>query len=438
MSRIPKNYLLFWFSQSVSQLGSAMTAYALILWTYQRTGSAFSVSLLSFFTYLSYIAVSLFAGPFVDAHAKKPVLIWSDSLAAVCTLTVAALLLTGNLKLWHVYAANLIAGGANAFQNPASMVAVGGLVPEEEYARVSGLNSFSASLITVATPMLSTALYSVWGLRGVLPVDFATFLFAAAVLAVFIAVPETEREHPESEGSALSGCREGWRFLRRNQGLLYVVLSMALINFLSRLTYENILPAMILARSGGREEVLGLVSGTLGLGGILGGLMVSFRRTSRNCMKMIYFPAAFSFLFGDLLMGLGRDVLVWIPAALAASVPIPFLMAGQNVLLYRSVPKAMQGRVFAVRNAVQYFTIPIGILLGGILADGVFEPMMRGGYGPASFFSFLVGSGKGSGMAVMFLCTGVLGFLSSVRFYGSGRIQRLKREEDAPDGELPE
>lgn len=83
-----KKYILFWLSGSVSQLGSAMTSYALILWSYTRTGSAMSVSLMSFFNYLPYIAVSVFAGSFVDRRSKKKIMLASDSLAAACSLAV--------------------------------------------------------------------------------------------------------------------------------------------------------------------------------------------------------------------------------------------------------------------------------------------------------------------------------------------------------------
>lgn len=81
--------------------------------------------------------------------------------------------------------------------------------------------------------------------------------------------------------------------------------------------------------------------------------------------------------------------------------------------MYNKIPTEMQGRVFAVRNAVQYCTIPIGIVLGGVLADYVFEPFMLSDNKLALLLQKIVGSG----MAVMFLCTGVLGFLTSVLFY---------------------
>ena len=66
-----KRYIIFWLSQALSQLGSAMTGFALVLWAYTQNGSAMTVSLMSFFNYVPYILVSLFAGAFVDNHSKK-------------------------------------------------------------------------------------------------------------------------------------------------------------------------------------------------------------------------------------------------------------------------------------------------------------------------------------------------------------------------------
>ena len=86
----------------------------------------------------------------------------------------------------------------------------------------------------------------------------------------------------------------------------------------------------------------------------------------------------------------------------------------------------MQGRVFAVRNALQFSTIPLGILLGGFLADYVFEPFMTGSSALASLLNSLTGGGAGSGMAVMFLCTGISGGLFSLIFYHQKDIKDLQ------------
>ena len=129
---------------------------------------------------------------------------------------------------------------------------------------------------------------------------------------------------------------------------------------------------------------------------------------------------------GDMLMALGQNTFVWALAAVAASVPIPFINAGQNVILYQNIPSEMQGRVFAVRNALQYSSIPLGILLGGFLADSVFEPFMASGSAFAGLLHRLVGYGSGSGMAVMFLCTSICGALFSIICYRSKGMDELR------------
>ena len=203
------------------------------------------------------------------------------------------------------------------------------------------------------------------------------------------------------------------------------MLTMALINFFSRLTYENILSPMILARSSGKSIALGMVNACMGIGGIIGGVIVSVKKESTHKATAIYLSAALSFLFGDLIMAIGKNTFWWSVAALAASLPIPFIMANQNAILYQKIPSVMQGRVFAVRNAIQYNTIPLGIILGGYLADYVLEPFM----GSESMFAIelgkIVGVGAGSGMAVMFLCTGICGGIVSILSCFNREIKKL-------------
>lgn len=182
---------------------------------------------------------------------------------------------------------------------------------------------------------------------------------------------------------------------------------------------------MILSRSANDSVTLGIVNTVMGIGGIVGGIIVSTGKVRANSVKMIYISAMLSFLFGDIMMGIGRNVIVWSIAGLAASLPIPFINAGQLVILYQNIPEEMQGRIFAVRNAIQFSSIPLGILLGGLLADYVFEPFMLKENAVTLCLRILVGEGAGSGMAVMFLGTGILGALFSFIFYQRKDIRNL-------------
>lgn len=329
-----------------------MTGYALVLWVYGQTNSALSVSLLTLCSYAPYVLVSVFAGGFVDRHRKKSIMLCADTVAFLCTLLIAALLLLNRLSVPWIYLVNAITGFMNAFQSPASAVASGRLVPQDKLTEMSGLQSISGSAVSLASPMLASFLMSTFGIASVLLADVGTFLFAAGVLLFFIRIPGDDavnRVQKRGFETPFAGLREGLAFLKQDAAVRTMILIFAALNFFSRISYENILSPMILSRSGSRQ-VLGLDSG------------------------------------------------------------------GQY-LLYPHVPKEVQGRIFAVRNALQFAAIPAGIFLGGVLADRAFEPFMAGTSLAAQAFAQLVGQGAGSGMAVMFLTTGTCGLLCCTAGY---------------------
>ncbi|MDE7113695.1 MAG: MFS transporter, partial [Acetatifactor sp.] len=263
-----KKYIILWFSQSISQLGSAMTSFALILWLYTVRHSALTVSMMSFCSYVPYILISPFAGAFVDRHSKKKIMLIADSVAALCTCSVLLLTLSDALQIWHIYLINSVIGCMNAFQSPASSVALGKLVPQDKLANVSGMNSFSGNLTAVLTPVLAAALFAIDGLSLILFIDLGSFTFAFLVLLLAITIPE-EATTKKNRESIFSGCKEGLRFLCHEKGILMIVLTMALLNFFSSLNYENILSPMLLARSGDNSLVIGIFNDVMVLGGIL-------------------------------------------------------------------------------------------------------------------------------------------------------------------------
>ena len=86
-----RDFMILWSTQSLSQLGSAMTGFALTLWLYEQTGSALSTAALTICTYAPYVAMSIFAGAFTDKYDKKTTMLVCDVLAAATTLLVFAL-----------------------------------------------------------------------------------------------------------------------------------------------------------------------------------------------------------------------------------------------------------------------------------------------------------------------------------------------------------
>ena len=88
----------------------------------------------------------------------------------------------------------------------------------------------------------------------------------------------------------------------------------------------------------------------------------------------------------------------------------------------------LQGRVYAARNTLQFFTIPVGYLLGGWLVDAVCEPFMAG-LAADAFLTRLLGSGKGSGAALVFLILSAAGVLVCLLFQRDRRLWELEGNE---------
>lgn len=125
-----RSFLILWLGQSFSSLGSAMTGYALVIWSYTSQGSALATALLMVSTYAPYVLLSIFAGALSDRWNKKATMLICDTIAAITTVVVLILLSTDSLQLWHIYAVNIIGGIMNTVQQPASEVAVTRLLPE--------------------------------------------------------------------------------------------------------------------------------------------------------------------------------------------------------------------------------------------------------------------------------------------------------------------
>lgn len=237
-----------------------MTGYALVLWVYGQTNSALSVSLLTLCSYAPYVLVSVFAGGFADRHRKKSIMLCADTVAFLCTLLIAALLLLNRRSVPWIYLVNAITGFMNAFQSPASAVANGRLVPQDKLTKMSGFQSISGSAVSLASPMLTAFLMSTFGIASVLLADVGTFLFAAGVLLFFIRIPGDDavnRVQKRGFETPFAGLREGLAFLKQDAAVRTMILIFAALNFFSRISYENILSPMVLSRSGSRQ-VLGL------------------------------------------------------------------------------------------------------------------------------------------------------------------------------------
>lgn len=207
-----RSFLVLWSSQTVSSLGTAMTEFALIIWVYGQKETASSVTLLTICTFLPTILFRFIAGVIVDRWDKKRIMLISDFVAACGTLTIFILYSMSALQIWHLYVINILLSFMNAFQCPASYVATSLLVPKEQYTRVSGLQSFAGSVVSILAPALGSVLLNLGGLPFILIFDLASFAVAFFTLLFFVKLPVIERKAVEIKESFVKNCMTGILF----------------------------------------------------------------------------------------------------------------------------------------------------------------------------------------------------------------------------------
>ncbi|MFT3892087.1 MAG: MFS transporter [Anaerolineales bacterium] len=411
-----KTFYILLFGQSISILGTGMTRFALMLWAYEQTRSATALAMLGFFSCITYILASPFAGVWVDRLPRRRVMFLADFSAGLTTIFLLVIRLTGDLQLWHLYLAVGLAGVFEAFQEPAFTSTISLVVPRDEYTRSNGMLAMGRSIARMLAPVFAGLAEQTLGLNAVLGIDLFTMSLAlGGLLMIHVPSAPVSAVGVESSGGFWCEIRFGGSYIFRQAGLRNLTLTYFLVNLFGTVTYFAVLSPMILARTGGDETALGIVRTVMGIGGIAGEALIVLWKGPRRKARTYLLATGLSFLICDACMATSRSVFGWSVAGFLSELTIPFIVSPYLALWQEITPPDVQGRVFSTREMIQVASQPIGYLLGGLMADRLFEPAMLSNGWFSTIFGWLVGTGHGTGMASMFLFTslfgGLLGFI---------------------------
>ena len=407
-----KSFILLWSSQALSQLGSSMTSFALSIWVYEKTGSALQSAGLLVSNYAPYVLVSIFAGALSDKWNKKKTMLICDLIAGISTLVTLILINKNLLMPWHLYIINAVNGLMNTFQQPASEVAMSIITPREYYHKTSGLKTFSRSLITIANPLIATTVYSFFGIKTVCIIDLITFAIAFVVLLFFISINEAKSDSKKADMIVL--IKEGAKYLQTNRLILNIILFLAGINFVAS-AVDTVLVPLVLSKTNGNERILGIVTSFSGIAMMAGSILSTISKEPKDKAKAIYLSITISMLFENFILAFSDSPIAWCIGQVVGWLPIPFFNASYDCLFNTTIPENMRGRVYSYRNALQFFLIPVGNIMGGIMVDNIFEPFMAK-QNVMSIYCKLFGVGKGSGAAVTMFVLGIIGIIVCLIF----------------------
>jgi predicted MFS family arabinose efflux permease len=350
----------------------------------------------------------------------------SDLAAIVSTTVVFLLFWSGNLQIWHLYLTGAFSGAFGAFQFPAYSAAVTTMVSKEQYGRASGMLSTAQFASNIFAPVMAAIFLGIIGIAGILAIDMFTFLIAiGALLAVHVPQPVITQEGQKSKGSLWKESVYGFRYIRERPSLLALLLVFFCVNLVAPFAFTLLSP-MLLARTGNDAAALGIVQSAIGVGGLVGGVVLSIWGGPKRKIHGIL-AGLILVTLGMMLIGLGRSPLIWALIAFFMIFFVPIINGSSQAIWQTKVAPDVQGRVFAARGMIAQIGAPVAMLLAGPLADHIFEPAMMSGGSWVPLFGWLIGSGPGAGMALMFVISGALGILVG---FGGYAIPIVRNVED--------
>lgn len=427
-----RDFLLIWFGQLVSGVGSRLTSFALGLWVYQTTGSTTRFAMVFVAMAVPALLLLPFAGALVDRWDRRRTMIVCECVSAATIGAMALLAASGTLVIWHVYVGVGLTAITSTFLQPAYAASVPLLADRDRLTRVNGLIQTGQGLALVGGPALAGILMSMMGIVGVLLVDALTFVVGAICIAS-ARIPRPPRDETQ-EDDLLREAREGLRYVTARPGLFGLLGISAVDSFLFAIASIAITP-LVLITTNQDARLLGLQMSLSCSGLLVGGLLITLWGGPRH---KIHALLGFSLLSGLAIAihGLAPSLTLLIVAGFFMFLTIPPAQSASMALWQTKVPSQLLGRAMAMLRMTGEAALPIGYLLAGPLAEFVFEPAMAPGGALADTVGAVIGVGPGRGLALMFVVLGVLMMAVAACGYGIRSIRRVER--DLPDAPLLE
>lgn len=381
-------FVTIWVGQQVSLIGSQVAQFAIVWWLTVTTGSATVLAGATLVALVPQIALGPIAGVFVDRWDRRRVMIVADFCIALISLALALLFSFGRVQVWQVYLALFARAVGGAFHWPAMTASTSLLVPNEQLARIAGLNQIMNGGLSIACPAIGALLISFLPLSGVMFVDVATAIMGIGPL-FFIPIPRPPRATNRSSASVWSDLTEGLRYVRAWPALVLMI-AMAILVKVALTPAFSLLPLLVKDYFHGGPSQLGAFEALFGVGIVAGGLLLGVWGGFTRKIRTIQ--------LGILILGIGITALAFVPGHLflvglaclfTMGFAIPLVDGPFLAILQTTVPPDMQGRVFGVTFSLLSLSSPLGLLLAGPLSDRLGLPIW---YAAAGVLALLLGS----------------------------------------------
>jgi predicted MFS family arabinose efflux permease len=359
------DYRRFFLAQLVALVSGWMHTVAQSWLVLQLTDSPLRLGLIGTLQFAPILLFSIVTGAIADRLPKRRLLVVTNLTLALLALVLAALVVSGRVRYWHVGVVAVLAGLAQTVDGPARQSLMAELVGKADLVNAVALNSAAFNAARIVGPAVGGLLIARFGVVPAFVVNAAGILVVAVALAR-LPVPKvaTARRGTTMAQEIAEGVRYALRtpVIRLVLGMLFCV-SITVFNFT---VYVPLLARNVLGLG---AEGFGFLMAALGVGAVSGALAIGFRRAGPPPFATMMGAAALA-LTGLLSLSAARHLWVAAPLLFATGFFGLVLVASCNTRLQLAAPDALRGRMMSLYTLVWGGVFPIGAFAVGAISEG--------------------------------------------------------------------
>jgi len=361
-----RNFRLFFGGQSISLVGTWITRVATSWLVYRLTGSALLLGIAGFAGQIPTLLITPFAGVLVDRHDRRRILLVTQAGSLIQSALLAILTFTGVITVRQIIWLQVVQGVINSFDTPARQAFVSEMVEDRrDLPNAIALNSSMVNGSRIIGPSIGGVLIAAFGEGWCFAVDAISYL---AVIASLVAM-RVEPRHREAtaEMHLLDELHHGWKYVLHSVPIRSALLLVAIVSTAGT-PYTVLMPAIAAQVLHGGPNTLGLLMTATGVGALSGALYLAQRESVVGLGRIIMWASA---VFGIGLVIFSMTTTLWAAFLVLAVAGCGFMihLAATNTVLQTIVEERLRGRVMSFYTMAFFGTVPIGSLLGGLMAD---------------------------------------------------------------------
>ena len=365
-----RNFRLFFCGQSLSLIGTWMTRLATSWLVYRLTGSSFLLGVVTFAGQIPTFLLGPLAGVWADRWERRRVLLITQFLAALQSLALAALTLSGRITVWEVVCLSVLQGVINAFDMPARQSFLVQMVEgRADLSNAIALNSTMVNGARLLGPALAGIVIAAVGEGYCFLIDGLSYF---AVIASLLVMHVDAQAAKKSTASMFVQVKEGWTYVSTFAPVRTVLILFAIVSFMG-VPYTVLMPVFTTKIMHGGAHMLGFLMGAAGVGSIFAALSLAARKSVRGLYRVLPTVSA---IFGGGLIAFSLSRTYWLSLVLMAVTGYGMMKAAAaaNTVIQTIVEEDKRGRVMSYYMMAYMGASPLGSLLAGSLAPVIGAP----------------------------------------------------------------